>query len=403
MELTLQDCMEMDRTDPLASKRKEFALPDDKIYLDGNSLGALPLSVRDHLRQVVEQQWGEDLISSWDEHNWIGLPQEIGAKIAPLIGAKPGEVIASDSTSVNMFKLLITAMVLNRGRGIVLSSRDNFPTDLYMAQGVSKLLGEHVCNLRLVDEANLIHSINEDTAVVLLTQVNFRTGRLLDMEAITRQAHKMGALVIWDLSHSVGVVPINLGFCEVDLAVGCGYKFLNGGPGAPAFVYLAEKHQNQVSQPLYGWMGHEDPFAFSPDYRPGEGMLNFLCGTPPVLSMTALDKALDIWGTTDIQSIRDKSTRLTELFLQLVEQQDCLSELKLVSPRNAPDRGSQLTYSHENAELFIQSLAQRNVIADYRASNLMRFGFAPLYTRYQDAWAAVDELAAVVMSHPHNL
>jgi len=403
MEQTLQNCMEMDRTDPLASKRKEFSLPENKVYLDGNSLGALPLSVRHHLQHVVDEQWGQGLISSWDEHNWIGLPQSIGARIAPLIGAEPGEVIATDSTSVNMFKLLITAMVLNRGRGIVLSNRDNFPTDLYMAQGVSKLLGEHVCNLRLVDEDNLINSINEDTAVVLLTQVNFRTGRLLDMEGITRQAHKMGALVIWDLSHSAGVLPINLGACEVDLAVGCGYKFLNGGPGAPAFVYVAGKHQNQVSQPLYGWMGHEDPFAFSPDYRPGAGMLNFLCGTPPVLSMTALDKALEIWGSTDIQLVRDKSTALTELFMQLVKQQDCLSELKLVTPENAADRGSQLTYSHENAELFIRALADRNVVADYRASNLMRFGFAPLYTRYQDVWTAVDELAAVLASHAHNL
>jgi kynureninase len=388
----------MDHADPLAPVRDRFYLPDACVYLDGNSLGALPLDVRDHLHQVIDQQWGRDLISSWYNHDWIGLPQRIGAKIALLIGADPDEVIVTDSTSVNMFKLLITALVLNRGKGVVLSSRDNFPTDLYMVQGISNLLGGQVCNLRMVDEADLLESINDDTAVVMLTGVNFRTGRLLDMAAITRQAHACGALVIWDLSHSVGVVPVDLAGCEVDLAVGCGYKFLNGGPGAPAFVFVAKRHQDQVNQPLYGWMGHQDPFAFSPYYQPAPGMANFLCGTPPVLSMSALDKALDIWVDLDIQAVRAKSVQLSELFLQLVAGRSNLSSLVLKSPANVAERGSQLSFGHPQAAAIITSLARHQVIGDFREPDVMRFGFAPLYIRYQDIWDAVDCLAQVIDS-----
>ncbi len=396
MSVTRDDCLALDLSDPLAPLRNRFYLPEATVYLDGNSLGALPLSVRDHLHQVIDREWGQDLISSWNDHDWIGLPQRIGAKIAPLIGAATDEVIVTDSTSVNMFKLLITALVLNRGKGVVLSTRDNFPTDLYMAQGVSNLLGGQVCNLRMVDEVDLLESINEDTAVVMLTEVNFRTGRLLDMAAITRQAHACGALVIWDLSHSVGVVPIDLNGCEVDLAVGCGYKFLNGGPGAPAFVFVAKQHQDQVNQPLYGWMGHQNPFAFSAHYQPANGMNNFLCGTPPVLSMSALDKALDIWADTDIQAVRAKSEQLSELFLQLVGQRSGLSSLVLKSPVSAAERGSQLSFGHARAAAIIQALAERQVIGDFREPDVLRFGFAPLYTRYQDIWEAVDCLAQVV-------
>jgi kynureninase len=400
MSLTRADCIAMDQADPLAPLRNRFFLPDDTVYLDGNSLGALPLNVRDHLHQVIDQQWGQDLISSWNSHDWIGMPQRIGAKIAALLGADADEVIVTDSTSVNMFKLLITALVLNRGKGVVLSNRDNFPTDLYMVQGISNLLGGQVCNLRMVDEADLLESINDDTAVVMLTEVNFRTGRLLDMAAITRQAHACGALVIWDLSHSVGVVPIDLNRCEVDLALGCGYKFLNGGPGAPAFVYVAKRHQNQVNQPLYGWMGHQDPFAFSPHYQPARGMDNFLCGTPPVLSMSALDKALDIWMELDVQAARAKSVQLSELFLQLVAQQPNLANLVLKSPVSAAERGSQLSFGHPQAAAIIQALAERQVIGDFREPDVLRFGLAPLYNRYQDIWDAVDSLAQVIKDIP---
>jgi kynureninase len=309
------DFAALDRADPLAHLRGEFSLPDGRIYLDGNSLGALPRRVPERVAQVIGEEWGEDLITSWNRHDWIGMPVRIGERIAPLVGASPGQVLCCDSTSVNLFKALAAALSLRPDRTEILTADNNFPTDLYMAQGLAALLGERGCRVRRVGQAELLDSMHDQTAVVLLTQVNFRDGELLDMAAITEAAHRAGALALWDLSHSAGVVPIALDRWHVDLAVGCGYKFLNGGPGAPAFVYVAQRHQRAASQPLTGWLGHAQPFDFSPDYQPAPGVHHFQVGTPPILSMAALECALELFDGIAVSALREKSLRLSGSFM----------------------------------------------------------------------------------------
>ncbi|WP_299078443.1 kynureninase [uncultured Paraglaciecola sp.] len=394
--MNLEDIIALDKADPLAHKRQEFELPANTIYLDGNSLGALPKAVKTTVAEVVTQQWGEDLIKSWNSHNWIDLPIKVGEKIAPLIGADSGQVICCDSISVNLFKLLSGALKLNYGRKVVLSTSDNFPTDLYMVQGLSELLGPELCALQLVAEQNIEQSLNESVAVLLLTQVNFRSGNLLDMQRLTKLAHDKGILVIWDLAHSAGAVPVELDKCDVDFAVGCGYKYLNGGPGAPAFLYVASRHQAAVKQPLSGWMGHAAPFAFDPKYQPSASINQFQSGTPSVIAMSALDAALDVWQDVDMLQLRDKSLALADVFIRLVNGQDCLSELQLCSPDKAAQRGSQLAYSHDDAFAICQALIEKGVVADFRAPNILRFGFTPLYTSFEDVWKAVATLATIV-------
>ena len=396
--MNFDDITALDKADPLAKKRLEFDLPTNTVYLDGNSLGALPTAAKSRIADVVSEQWGNHLIRSWNDHHWIDLPISVGNKIAPIVGAEPGQVICCDSISVNLFKLLSSALSLNSARSIVLSTQDNFPTDLYMAQGLSELLGPGLCQLQLVAEEQIEHNLNEDVAVLLLTQVNFRTGQLLNMEKLTQLAHKKGILVIWDLAHSAGALPVELDKCKVDFAVGCGYKYLNGGPGAPAFLYVAKRHHALVKQPLSGWMGHAKPFTFDPEYQSASNINQFLSGTPCVISMSALDAALDVWQDVDILEIRQKSIALCDVFIRTVQMHDCLSELQLCSPSAANQRGSQLAFSHDNAFAICQALIEKGVIADFRAPNILRFGFTPLYTSFEDIWQAVSTLVDVVAS-----
>lgn len=396
--MNFDEIIALDNADPLAKKRLEFDLPDNAIYLDGNSLGALPKSVKSRVAEVVSQQWGNDLIKSWNTHSWIDLPITVGEKIASLIGAAQGQVICCDSISVNLFKLLSSALKLNSERTVVLSTKDNFPTDLYMVQGMSDLLGPELCQLKMVEEQDIQQSLTESVAVLLLTQVNFRTGKLLDMAKLTQLAHDKGILVIWDLAHSAGALPVELDKCEVDFAVGCGYKYLNGGPGSPAFLYVANRHQDTVKQPLSGWMGHAKPFAFDAKYAPAPNINQFQCGTPSVIAMSALDVALDVWQDVDMLQIRKKSEALADTFIKLIQMNDCLQDLVLCSPDIAHQRGSQLAFSHNDAFAICQALIEKGVIADFRAPNILRFGFTPLYTSFEDVWLAVTTLVGIVES-----
>jgi len=400
--MNFDEIITLDKADPLAKKRLEFDLPANTIYLDGNSLGALPKSVKSRVAEVVSQQWGNDLIKSWNSHSWIDLPIKVGEKIAPLIGAAPGQVMCCDSISVNLFKLLCSALTLNSERTVVLSTKDNFPTDLYMVQGLSDLLGPDLCQLQMVEEQDIQQHLTESVAVLLLTQVNFRSGRLLDMAKLTRLAHEKGILVIWDLAHSAGALPVELDTCEADFAVGCGYKYLNGGPGSPAFLYVAKRHQQEIKQPLSGWMGHAKPFAFDAKYTAAPNINQFQCGTPSVISMSALDAALDVWQDVDMLQIRHKSAGLADVFIELIQMNNCLTDLILISPNVAQQRGSQLAFSHDAAFAICQALIQKGVIADFRAPNILRFGFTPLYTSFEDIWLAVTILVNIVESEQYK-
>jgi kynureninase len=394
VELTLAAVTALDAADPLAALREHFHLPDDLIYLDGNSLGPPPKATVTRLAQVVEREWGAGLVRSWNSAGWIDLPRRVGDKIAQLIGAPPGTVIVADSTSVNLFKVLAAALRLRPERRVIVSERDNFPTDLYMAQGLIDLLGgQH--ELRLVDTAEAIPAaLAADTAVLLLTEVNYRTGRLHDMAALTAQTHACGALTIWDLAHSAGALPVDLTAAQADFAVGCGYKYLNGGPGAPAFVYVAPHHQADFRQPLAGWMGHAQPFAFDWRYEPAPGVARYLCGTQPVLSMSALECGVDLLLACDLHTVRAKSLAMTELFIALVES--LCPELRLATPRAPNARGSQVSFQHPQGYPIMQALIARGVIGDFRAPDILRFGFTPLYLRYVDVWHAAQQLAAVL-------
>jgi kynureninase len=396
--MNFDEIIALDKADPLAKKRLEFDLPANTIYLDGNSLGALPKSVKSRVSEVVSQQWGNDLIKSWNSHSWIDLPIKVGEKIAPIVGAAPGQVVCCDSISVNLFKLLCSALKLNSERTVVLSTKDNFPTDLYMVQGLSDLLGPDLCQLQMVEEQDIQNNLTESVAVLLLTQVNFRSGKLLDMAKLTQLAHDKGILVIWDLAHSAGALPVELDKCEADFAVGCGYKYLNGGPGSPAFLYVAKRHQAFVRQPLSGWMGHATPFAFDPIYAPASTINQFQCGTPSVISMSVLDAALDVWQDVSMLQVRNKSEALADVFLELIQMKPCLHDLVLCSPDVAKQRGSQLAFSHDDAFAICQALIEKGVIADFRAPNILRFGFTPLYTSFEDVWLAVATLADIVES-----
>lgn len=387
-----------DQHDPLSHYRDQFSLPPQTIYLDGNSLGALPKRVKQRVKEVTEKQWGEDLISSWNTHQWVDLPQQVGNKIAPIIGANRGDVICCDSISVNLFKLLSAAITFNGtpSRNKVISSSDNFPTDLYIAQGLEQLLGQQNCHFVDVEEQQLHDHIDDSVAVVLVTEVNFRSGKRLDIPALTRKAHQHGALIIVDLAHSAGVMPIALDDWQVDMAVGCTYKYLNGGPGAPAFVYVNKALHGQLQQPVAGWFGHRSPFDFSPAYSADNGIKQFLAGTPSIISMAAVDAALELFTDLDMDTVRTKSMRLGELFEQLITQHGLARMLKRLSPADPAQRGSQLSYAFEYAYELCQVLIDRGVIADFRAPNYIRFGFAPLYNSYEDIWHAVQTINDVI-------
>lgn len=392
--VTREDLEALDRDDSLARFRDAFALPDGVIYLDGNSLGPLPRAVPARLQRVVEREWGRDLITSWNRHHWIDLPSLVGDKIGRLIGAGEGNVACADGTSINLFKLLAGALPLRPERGVILSDTGNFPSDLYVAQGLVARSARH--RLRLVEPDRVEAAIDEEVAIVMLTQVDFRSGRKHDMARITAAAHRHGALVLWDLCHSVGAFPVDLLGDGVDLAVGCSYKYLNGGPGAPAFLFVAPALQESIKPPLPGWMGHEEPFAFDREYRPAEGVLRTLCGTPPVLALAALDAALDIMLEADMAAIGAKSQRMTELFITLIETQCAGLGFEVITPRLAAERGSQVSLTHPDGAPVAAALTDRGVIGDFRPPNILRFGLAPLYLRFVDLWDGVAILRRIM-------
>lgn len=386
---------ELDRNDPLAHMRSRFILPEGVVYLDGNSLGVLPRGVEERLADVVRREWGRDLIASWAGAGWMDLPQTVGAKIARLVGARPQEVAVGDSTSVNLFKCLAAAARLRPGRRVIVTEEDNFPTDSYIAQGFAGLLGDY--EIRYVRPGgDPAAAIDRETAVVLLCHVNYRTAAVHDMAAVTAAAHDAGALVVWDLSHSTGALPVDLAAAKADFAVGCTYKYLNGGPGAPAFVYAPERLLSDLSQPLSGWMGHRDPFAFAPGYEPAEAARRFVCGTPQILSLAALCASLEVWDEVDMAEVREKSLRLTTLFMDLVEQELAGHGLDIVTPRDPARRGSHVSLACSDGYPVMRALAAHGVVGDFRAPDLMRFGFTPLYCSYADVGLAVERLGAIL-------
>ena len=408
-----QQAEQLDAHDPLRDIKAQFALPDDMIYLDGNSLGPVTHAAKERAHEVVDQQWQTDLIKSWNQHNWIGLPQQVGAKIAPLIGAHPDEVIACDSISVNLYKLLYAALAIQTQRfneqfehlsmarrTRIVTQQGNFPTDGYIAQGVVEHYAQTL-TLDYVAEDAIVESLGLDVAVLMLTHVNYKTGYMLDIAYITQQAHALGIVVIWDLAHTTGVIPIDCTLWNVDFAVGCGYKYLNGGPGAPAFVYAAARHHEQLKQPLSGWMGHAQPFGFTQEYIAGQGMLAFLCGTPAVISMSILDAALDVFSGVEMQDVRYKSAQLTRFCLLCMEAQGLLAELECISPDDSSVRGSQLAFTHTQAYAICQAMIEKGVVADFRAPNVLRLGFAPLYVSYHDIVRSVAVLTDIMQAQTY--
>ena len=417
-----EDCLALDRADRLAALRDEFSLPEEVIYLDGNSLGALPRRTATRLAEATGREWGEGLIRSWNDAGWIDLSRRIGDKISALIGARAGEVSVADSTSLNLFKSLSAAVALQRadapGRRVILSERGNFPTDLYMAESVA---ASHGLVLRLADGDRIDDAVNDEVAVLMLTHVNYRSGRMHRLAATTRAAHAAGALVVWDLAHSAGAVPVDLHGADADFAVGCGYKYLNGGPGAPAFVWANPRHtermdREQLRQPLSGWLGHAAPFDFAPTYRPASGIARFVCGTPSVLAMAALECGVDVFAAVEpaggMAALRAKSIALGDLFIARVEARCAGMGLALVTPRDAAMRGSQASFAHADGYRVMRALIEHGVIGDFRAgepsaardgsadpslgADLLRFGFTPLYTRYVDVWDAAEQLHDVL-------
>jgi kynureninase len=416
---TLHDCRQLDAADPLRSLRAHFHIPPGTIYLDGNSLGVMPISATARTAQVVQQEWGQGLIRSWNAAGWFDLPQRLGARIAGLIGAGADEVVAADTTSVNLFNVLSTAIRIAQHadpkRRVIISERSNFPTDLYIAEGLCQT---HGCNLQLVEADGVLPALGPQVAVLMLTHVNYRTGAMHDMAAVTAVAHAAGALVVWDLAHSAGGVPVDLRGADADFAVGCGYKYLNGGPGAPAFLWVHPRHSARTDlpfmQPLSGWWGHAAPFAFDSSYRSAAGINQFLCGTQPIVSLSLLECGLDVFEAAQplggIAAIRRKSLALTDLFIALVEKRCAGFGLGLATPRAHAQRGSQVSLTlgseadRSAAYAVVQALIARGVIGDFRAGDgkahpdILRFGFTPLYIGFEDVWHAVEHLRDVLHS-----
>ena len=414
--ISQQDCRQRDAQDPLRTLRDLFDLPPGVIYLDGNSLGALPRAVPARVAHVVAQQWGQDLIKSWNSAGWFALPRRVGDRIAPLIGAGGGEVVATDTTSINLYKVLSAALNIAAqdapGRRTIVSERSNFPTDLYIAEALCR---ERGCTLKLIEPHEVAASLTPDVAVLMLTHVNYRTGAMHDMAAVTAAARAAGALVVWDLCHSAGAVPVDLSGAQADFAVGCGYKYLNGGPGAPAFVWVHPRHVARCWQPLAGWWGHAQPFAFTPDYQPAMDITRYQCGTQPIVSLSALDCALDVFAAAEklggMAALRAKSLALTDLFIDAVEAL-CPGAFTLVTPREHARRGSQVCLTPTDAlpagsaYAIVQALIARGVIGDFRAGDaqqpdILRFGFTPLYLSFDNVLGAAQALAEVVRTREY--
>jgi kynureninase len=392
------DIDRLDREDDLAAMRERFHLPEGLIYLDGNSLGPAPMAVFAEIDQAVREEWATRLISSWDNAGWFDLPRSLGARIARLIGAEAAEVVVSDSTSINVFKALHAALALNSGRNVIVAEQGGFPTDLYIAQAIQSRDPRLSLRLEGRDGDSIEDLLDEDVAVLLVNHVDYRSGVLRDMAALTRHAQAAGALVVWDLCHSAGAMPVDLNGAGADFAVGCSYKYLNGGPGAPAFIYAARRHHGKTTQPLSGWWAHRHPFAFDSRFDADIGMGAFLCGTQPILSLRALKPALAIFDDVDLARLREKSKRLTGVFIELVEQRCAGHGISLLSPRAAEKRGSQVALRHEHGYPIIRALIERKVVGDFRAPDVMRFGFAPLYLSYRDVWDAVERLRDILAS-----
>jgi len=390
--VTINEALALDAADPLAFARQRFRLPDATVYLDGNSLGALPVASPQLLADVVEQQWGDDLIASWNRHGWIDWPTRVAARLAPIVGARPEELLIADSTSVSLFKLLGAAVAARHERNTLLVQRRDFPTDLYVAQGLADLRGLKV---RAVEPDELLGAINEDTAAVLLSHVDYRSGSVRDMRSVNAAAKAAGALVVWDLSHSAGAIEVDLTSAGAELAVGCGYKYLNGGPGAPAFLFVARHLQSQLQSPLQGWMGHAEPFAFVDEYRPADGIAKFLTGTPSILALAALDAGLATFEGIAMADLAAKSRALSQLFIGEIEAR-CGDQVRLASPRDPSLRGSHVVFAHPDGYGVIQALIARGIIGDFRAPDLMRFGFAPLYNQFAEVVRAGEALADVL-------
>ena len=404
-----QDCLNQDAQDPLHPLRAQFELPQGVIYLDGNSLGARPKAAAQRAQQVITQEWGEDLIRSWNKAGWFDMPGRLGNQLASLIGAEPGEVVVTDTTSINLFKVLAAALQVQASnpatsaRRVIVTERSNFPTDIYMAQGLTRWL-DRGYQIRLVDAPeDIAAAVGPDTAVLMLTHVNYRTGYQLDMAALTAHAHAQGALAVWDLAHSAGAVPVNLTAAEADFAVGCTYKYLNGGPGSPAYLWVAPRHLAAFAHPLSGWWGHGAPFAMQPDFAPTDGIRRGLCGTQPIVSLALVECGLAIFAQTDMAAIRAKSLALTDLFIELVEQRCAAHPLTLVTPREHARRGSQVSFTHPHGYPVMQALIARGIIGDYREPEIMRFGFTPLYTQFVDVWDAVDGLVDILDHEKYDL
>ena len=391
--ITRAQCQTLDAADTLSARRELFQLPDGVIYLDGNSLGAMPKCVPARMKQAIEVEWAVGLIRSWNDADWYPAPQRVGARIAQLVGAKGNEVIVADSTSVNLFKLLVAALRMRPGRNVILGENGNFPTDAYVASGVAELSS---ASFKAVSPNEVMAALNDGVAVLTLTHVNYKTGAVYDMAAITQRAHEVGALVIWDLAHTAGAMPCALNACNADFAVGCGYKYLNGGPGAPSFAFVAERHHNDLRQPLTGWHGHAKPFEFGQQYEPAPGVDRMLVGTAPQLGLIALESALTAFDGVDMQVLRAKSLSLTGLFIDLIDQELQGHGFGLATSRDPVVRGSQVSLTHGQGYAIVQALIARGVIGDFRAPDILRFGFASLYVSHADVWDAVAILKDIM-------
>ena len=384
---------EFDAADALARYRDRFHIPEGVIYLDGNSLGALPKATPAAMARAMEQEWGEGLIRSWNDAGWFDMGSRVGAKIAPLIGAQPHEVIACDTVSANLFKLIAGALEMRPGRKVVLSEPGNFPTDIYMIQGLER---QGLAQRRLAERDRLLEALDKDVALLLLTHAHYKSGEVFDIDALTKAAHEVGALVLWDLSHSTGALPVDLNAVGADFATGCGYKYLCGGPGAPSFAFVAERHLNDLKQPLTGWFGHARPFEFSDDYEAAPGIERLQCGTSPILGLTALEVGVDLIAEIGVGRLHSKSKALSEFFLECVAEKGL--DLDLVSPTDSARRGSQLSFRHPEAYAICQALIARGVIGDFRDPDILRLGFAPAYLRFEDMAQAAQHLAEVLQT-----
>jgi kynureninase len=397
--LDRNSCTVLDAEDPLATFRDRFLDDGSTIYLDGNSMGRLPKAALPRLQEMAEHEWGRILVRGWTESGWMESPLRVGDRIGELIGASPGEVLVADTTSVGLFRLMTSVMRARPQRRVIVTERSNFPTDLYIAQGVAELLG---CGIRAVERGALRDSLDGDTALLLLTEVDFRSGERHDMGALTDAAHAAGALTLWDLSHSAGAVEIRLNHHRVDLAVGCGYKYLNGGPGSPAYLYVATVLQEELRNPIQGWLGHDNPFLFDSDYRRAPGMRGWMSGSPPVLAIGALDIGIDIQLEAGAHAVGEKAALLTEVFIRLAHERLGPLGFEVATPAASERRGAQVSLRHSDGLAIVRAVLDRGVIGDFRPPDMCRFGLAPLYTRFVDLWDAVERIAEVVERGAHR-